>query len=82
MHIQDFELDAAFDLGMLKGRWLRGLAEAWECRTLQGFKRVSSISTSMVQRLKMKGVAPSRCVLLPNCVDLELIRPQQGSARL
>ena len=44
LHIQDFELDAAFELGMLKGRWLRRLAESWERRTLRGFKRVSSIT--------------------------------------
>ena len=34
LHIQDFELDAAFELGLLKGRLLR-LYEA-EHRTLRG----------------------------------------------
>ena len=82
LHIQDFELDAAFELGMLKGRWLRRLAEAWERITLLGFDRVSSISAAMVQRLESKGAASSRCVLLPNWVDLESIRPQQDSTRL
>ena len=81
LHIQDFELDAAFELGLLKGRVLRSLAEAWERRTLRGFDRVSSISTAMVQRLEAKGVDPDRCVLLPNWVDLDLIRPQLGPAR-
>jgi colanic acid biosynthesis glycosyl transferase WcaI len=80
LHIQDFELDAAFELGMLKGRWLRGLAEAWERRTLRGFMRVSSISSAMVQRLESKGVASSRCKLLPNWVDLEGILRQQDSS--
>jgi colanic acid biosynthesis glycosyl transferase WcaI len=82
LHIQDFELDAAFELGMLKGRWLRGLAEAWERRILRGFMRVSSISSAMVQRLEFKGVALNRIELLPNWVDLESIRPQQDSCRL
>ena len=82
LHIQDFELDAAFELGMLKGRWLRGLAEAWERRILRGFMRVSSISSAMVQRLELKGVASSQCVLLPNWVDLEVISPQQDPSRL
>jgi colanic acid biosynthesis glycosyl transferase WcaI len=76
LHIQDFELDAAFELGMLKGKWLRGLAEGWERRTLRGFDRVSSISTAMVQRAQQKGVEARRAVLLPNWVDLEAIRPQ------
>ena len=82
LHIQDFELDAAFELGLLKGRLLRSLAETWERRTLRGFDRVSSISTAMVQRLGAKAVAPSRSLLLPNWVDLEQIRPQLGAARL
>ena len=82
LHIQDFELDAAFELGLLKGRLLRSLAETWERRTLRGFDRVSSISTAMVQRLAAKGVAPSRSLLLPNWVDLDQIRPQLGAARL
>ena len=54
LHIQDFELDAAFELGMLKGRWFRGLAEAWGRYTLNGFVRVSSISSAMVRRLESK----------------------------
>jgi colanic acid biosynthesis glycosyl transferase WcaI len=82
LHIQDFELDAAFELGLLKGRWLRGLAETWERRTLRDFMRVSSISTAMVQRLESKGVPSSDCALLPNWVDLENICPQQEVSRL
>jgi colanic acid biosynthesis glycosyl transferase WcaI len=76
LHIQDFELDAAFELGLLKGRWLRGLAEGWERATLQGFDRVSTISSAMVQHAIAKGVAPHRAVLLPNWVDLMAIQPQ------
>jgi colanic acid biosynthesis glycosyl transferase WcaI len=76
LHIQDFELDAAFELGMLKGKWLRGLAEGWERRTLRGFDRVSTISAAMVQRARQKGVEARRAVLLPNWVDLEAIQPQ------
>ena len=81
LHIQDFELDAAFELGLLKGRLLRSFAESWERRTLRGFERVSSISTAMVHRLELKGVASSRCELLPNWVDLESIAPQQDPLR-
>ena len=81
LHIQDFELDAAFELGLLKGRWLRALAEGWERRTLQGFSVVSSISQAMVQRLHSKAVPASRTQLLPNWVDLNAIQPQHGAAR-
>lgn len=82
LHIQDFELDAAFELGLLKGRLLRSLAESWERCTLRSFDRVSSISAAMVHRLGTKGVAPNRSLHLPNWVDLDQIRPQLGAARL
>jgi colanic acid biosynthesis glycosyl transferase WcaI len=81
LHIQDFELDAAFELGMLKGKAVRGLAERWERATLQGFDRVSSISRAMVRRTVEKGVAAKRAVLLANWVDLAEIRPQDAEER-
>ena len=82
LHVQDFELDAAFELGLLKGNLLRSMLEFWERRILCRFDRVSSISTAMVNKLATKGVDSSRCVLLPNWVDLAAIRPQLGAARL
>jgi len=81
LHIQDFELDAAFELGLLKGRWLRRLAEGWERGTLRGFDQVSTISGAMVQHLIAKGVEPHRAVLLPNWVDLDAIQQQPESQR-
>ena len=81
LHIQDFELDAAFELGLLQGAWLRGLAEGWERRTLRGFTRVSTISGAMAKRLGQKGVERERIVLLPNWVDLKAIRPQGPAER-
>jgi len=81
LHVQDFELDAAFELGLLKGRWLRGWAEGWERTTLRGFDRVSTISSAMVQRAVAKGVAPEQAGLLPNWVDLTAIQPQGPSQR-
>jgi len=81
LHIQDFELDAAFELGMLKGKAIRGLAERWERATLRGFDRVSSISGAMVRRTVEKGVGAKRAVLLANWVDLEAIRPRDSHER-
>lgn len=81
LHIQDFELDAAFELGLLRGAWLRGLAERWERRTLRGFTRVSTISDAMARRVGQKGVDAGRIVVLPNWVDLEAIRPQEPEER-
>ena len=81
LHIQDFELDAAFELGLLKGRWLRSLAERWERRTLRGFDRVSTISAAMRRHAVQKGVAEEQAVLLPNWVNLNVIQPQMEEAR-
>lgn len=65
LRVQDFELDAAYELGMLRGRWVRRLAESWKRSVLRGFDRVCSISNAMVQRLGQKGVASERTTLLP-----------------
>ena len=81
LHIQDFELDAAFALGMLRGRWLQQLAAGWERRTLRGFDRLSSISEAMLRHAQGKGVDPRRCHLLPNWVDLQAIQPQTAQQR-
>ena len=81
LHIQDFELDAAFELGMLKGKWIRRLAENWERRTLAGFNQVSTISEAMRQRAIVKGVEAKRAYLLPNWVELKIIYPQNISER-
>ena len=81
LHIQDFELDAAFELGLLKGRWLRSLAERWERGTLRGFDRVSTISAAMRRHAVQKGVAEEQAVLLPNWVNLNVIQPQMEEAR-
>jgi colanic acid biosynthesis glycosyl transferase WcaI len=81
LHVQDFELDAAFQLGLLKGDGIRGLAETWERRTLKRFDRVSSISEAMLKNAVGKGVAPEKAVLLPNWVDIHAIHPQSRTQR-
>jgi colanic acid biosynthesis glycosyl transferase WcaI len=75
LHIQDFEVDAAFGLGdLVSSRW-RDLALHLERRLMRRFDRVSAISGKMVVRLKDKGVAASHCVLFPNWVDTKRIYP-------
>lgn len=82
LHIQDFEIDAAFELGMLPrrggvDRFVSGV-ETWLMRR---FDRVSSISASMVQKLYDKRVAPERILLFPNWVDTDLIRPDDAAGK-
>ena len=69
LHIQDFEIDAAFELGDFSSPRVRDWALAVERRMLSAFDRVSAISNRMVDRLCAKGVDPSRRILFPNWVD-------------
>jgi colanic acid biosynthesis glycosyl transferase WcaI len=78
LHIQDFEVDAAFELGDLSSSRLRNWALAVERRILSAFDRVSTISSRMQDRLRVKGVDPARCVLFPNWVNTGEIYPLAG----
>jgi colanic acid biosynthesis glycosyl transferase WcaI len=73
LHIQDFEIDAAFELGMLKGKFARRCAESFEKHVLRRFDRVSTISGSMVALLGRKGVAAAAITELRNWVDVDAI---------
>lgn len=76
LHIQDFELDAAFDLGILPGRkYLYPVIKKFEIKILQRFDRISTISNRMALRLQEKGLTQERITLLPNWVDPEKIFP-------
>jgi colanic acid biosynthesis glycosyl transferase WcaI len=75
LHIQDFEIDAAFELGILSGHTARRLALAGERRLLGAFDCVSSISPKMIAHLREKGVDDERVFELRNWVDTTLIEP-------
>ncbi len=75
LHIQDFEIDAAFDLGILKGNSLRKLALAFERGIFQRYDAVSSISKNMCATAVEKGVAEKNLKSFPNWVDTNLIHP-------
>lgn len=70
LHIQDYEVDAAFALGLLRRPWLRWLATRFERFLLNQQDRVSSVSPPMVALAIKKGGSPSRAMLLPNWVVL------------
>lgn len=77
LHVQDFEVDAAFDLGLLPAKGvIHSLALGLERMFTTGFDRVSSISKKMVERALSKGVEASRCVLFPNWVDVDAVYPR------
>ena len=82
LHLQDFELEAAFGLGIARGGALKRLALRLERCLLRRFDRVSSISPAMLRRLEAKGVAPERLVEFRNWVDCQAIRPTPADAHL
>ncbi|MEZ0602677.1 glycosyltransferase WbuB [Paraburkholderia sp. IW21] len=75
LHIQDYEVDAAFDLGLLKSSLAARAARWIESALLRRFDAVSSITRQMSSRAATKGVEPSRVVCLPNWVDVSTIFP-------
>ena len=76
LHIQDFELDAASNMGMLSSNNLftkvAGGVERW---ILKQFDQISTISNQMLARIESKGIAPGNYFLFPNWVDTGLIYP-------
>lgn len=82
LHIQDLEVDAAFELGMLKGGLARAAMKAAERSLMRGFDVVSTISKRMLRQLASKGVPMDRTELFPNWVDLQLVHPTDHSLSL
>jgi len=78
LHIQDFEVDAAFDLGLLNNLHMRNLSVRIEKFLLKKFDWVSTISNKMLDRLMVKGVDVHKQYFLPNWVDTNKIFPQNG----
>ncbi|RQR28823.1 MULTISPECIES: WcaI family glycosyltransferase, partial [unclassified Burkholderia] len=60
IHIQDYEVDAAFSLGMLKGSLLKRTVLAVERMLLKRFDTVSTISGKMIQHAMRKGIHPHK----------------------
>lgn len=83
LHVQDFEVDAAFGLGLLesRGRKYRA-AQAVEQHAMQLFDHVSTISEKMMERLSEKGISAEKIVLFPNWVDTDAIQPLESGSRL
>ena len=81
LHLQDFEIDAAFDLGLLSNQKLRAPMLSVERRILKSFDRVSTISPQMLDRLKTKGIDPAKLREIRNWIDTAAIMPGDRQTR-
>lgn len=84
LHIQDFEVDAAFDLGLIKGHTLRKYAYKIEKYILSSSHLVATISSRMMEIVAYKGVPLDRIFYLPNWADIPLVHHSnslEGKAR-
>lgn len=83
LHIQDYEVEAAFATGLLKKDSPIGKAAlAFEGWVLRRFGRASSISLPMLRKLKEKGVAEDRVSELRNWANIEQVKPLDAPSPL
>src|SRR5260221_11225865 len=75
LHMQDLEIEAAFELGILKSRRVMNGVLSAEQRLLSQFDLVSTISPKMLEAIERKGVSKERLMLLPNWVDTKRTFP-------
>lgn len=78
MHVQDFEVDIAFGMGLISGSVWKKLVFSCESWLMRRFDHVSTISKAMVARARAKGVAEERLSLVPNWADVDAVAPLRG----
>lgn len=82
LHVQDFEVDAAFELGLINDTGLvRQVVTGIERWLLKRFDRVSTISWRMLDRTKAKGVETNKLAFLPNWVSDQAVDDYAGPRR-
>lgn len=78
LHIQDFEVEAAFATGLLSPSGLIGrVARAFEDAALGG-DRVSTISPQMCHKLVKRGIPAERVIEFRNWANTESVIPNEG----
>ena len=75
LHIQDYEIDAMFGLGLMSQGLLGRIAKVIERWLMSRFDKISTISNSMMRLAQEKGVGIEKIVFFPNWVDTDFISP-------
>lgn len=74
-HIQDLQVDAARDLGMIKNKSFLSLMFKAEKYLLDKSSAVSTISEGMIKKVYAKKISKEKTILFPNWVDATIIYP-------
>ncbi len=82
LHIQDFEVDAMFNITLSRGKRLKDFAFWIEKIILKNFDFVSTISDAMMKRLKVKGIPDEAIVSLPNWANIDDFKNAQRDESL
>ena len=82
MHIQDFEVDAMFGLGMVSEGKVARIVRRTESWLMKKFDVVSSISYSMLENAERKGVDKSKLLFFPNWADTSFVTPETDGSGL
>jgi colanic acid biosynthesis glycosyl transferase WcaI len=83
LHVQDFEIDAGFEMGFLpEGGGIARMTYNLERWIMRKFGSVSTISPRMVTQLEQKGVERGKALLFPNWVDISVIHPLERVSAL
>ncbi|PWJ55980.1 colanic acid biosynthesis glycosyl transferase WcaI [Dyadobacter jejuensis] len=74
-HIQDLQVDAAKELGMIKNNFFLNSMFGFERFLLKNSSKVSTISEGMKRKILGKGVSENNILMFPNWVDQNTITP-------
>ena len=77
LQIKDFELDAAFNLGILKGELLKSFLGIIEKFIFSNFNTIGTISYGMINKLHLKGINKNKTFYFPDWVDTNLIKQKK-----
>jgi colanic acid biosynthesis glycosyl transferase WcaI len=81
IHIQDYEVDAMFELSIAKGSLLKKNAYWLEKKILNCFTVVSTISKGMLDRASKKGIDEKKLLFFPNWSEVALFENQSKDAK-
>lgn len=81
-HIQDLQVDAAKELGMIKNKSFLNLMFGAEKFILKNSSAVATISTGMQLKIEAKGIPADKIIMFPNWVDETVVYPVSKQASL